>query len=45
LDKTFGTGRKVTEGFKETMRIKFDEYLPQWNVLPALHKHKNSEVI
>jgi len=31
LDKTFVTGRKVAEGFKETMRIKFDELLRQWN--------------
>lgn len=30
-DKTFETGRKVAEGFKETMKIKFDEFLPQWN--------------
>lgn len=31
LDKTFQTGRKVTEGFKDTMRIQFDDFLPQWN--------------
>lgn len=31
LDKTFETGRKVAEGFKETMRITFDGFLPQWN--------------
>ncbi len=31
LDKTFETGRKVIDDFKENMRIKFDEYLPQWN--------------
>lgn len=31
LDKVYKTGRKVTEGFKETMEIVFDDYLPQWN--------------
>jgi hypothetical protein len=31
LDNVYKTGRKVTEGFKETMEIVFDDYLPQWN--------------
>ena len=31
LDKIYKTGRKVAEGFKETMKIIFDEYLPKWN--------------
>ncbi len=31
LDKVYETGRKVTEEFKQTMKIVFDEYLPQWN--------------
>ncbi len=31
LDKVYETGRKVTDDFKETMRIVFDELLPQWN--------------
>lgn len=31
LDATFATKRKVAEDFKETMRIQFDDYLPQWN--------------
>lgn len=31
LDKTFETGRKVTEGFKENMKIEFDDFLPLWN--------------
>jgi len=37
LNKTFETGRKVADDFKENMRIQFDEYLPQWNytALPA----------
>jgi hypothetical protein len=30
-DKLYKTGRKVTQEFKETMEIVFDEYLPQWN--------------
>lgn len=35
LTKSFATGKKVAEGFKETMRIKFDDYLPQWNYVAA----------
>ena len=37
LDKTFETGRKVADNFKQNMRIRFDEYLPQWNytAIPA----------
>ena len=31
IDKVYQTGRKVANGFKETMRIVFDEFLPQWN--------------
>lgn len=31
LDNAYETGRKVTEEFKQTMEIVFDEYLPQWN--------------
>lgn len=31
IDKVFETGRKVTDDFKETMRIVFDQFLPQWN--------------
>lgn len=31
LDKVFKTGRKISEGFKENMKIKFDSFLPQWN--------------
>jgi len=29
--KKYNTGRKVQEGFKEDMPIKFDNYLPLWN--------------
>lgn len=31
LDKVYETGRKVADDFKTTMRIVFDEFLPQWN--------------
>ena len=31
LDKSYQTGRKVTEDFKSNMKIVFDEFLPQWN--------------
>jgi hypothetical protein len=31
LEKVYETGRKCTAGFKETMRIVFDEILPKWN--------------
>ena len=31
LEKVYETGRKCTAGFKETMRIVFDEVLPKWN--------------
>ena len=31
LDKTYLMGRKVAEDFKSTMKIVFDEFLPQWN--------------
>ncbi len=31
IDKTYKTGKKVTEGFKDTMQIAFDDFLPQWN--------------
>lgn len=31
IDKVYETGRKVAADFKETIRIVFDEFLPQWN--------------
>jgi hypothetical protein len=31
LDKVYKTGRKVSQEFKETMQIVFDEFLPKWN--------------
>lgn len=38
LDKTFETGRKAVDGFKENMPIKFDKFLPSWNyvAVPSL---------
>jgi Rhodopirellula transposase DDE domain len=37
LDKVYQTGRKYAEGFKEDMKILFDEILPKWNyrVVPS----------
>jgi Rhodopirellula transposase DDE domain len=31
LEKVYETGRKCAEGFKESMKIAFDEVLPKWN--------------
>lgn len=31
IDRTYETGRKVASDFKETMKIVFDDFLPQWN--------------
>lgn len=31
FNKVYETGRKVASGFKESMRIVFDEYLRLWN--------------
>jgi hypothetical protein len=31
IDKVYQTARKVADDFKETMKILFDEFLPQWN--------------
>lgn len=31
LDTVYHTGKKVAEGFKETMKIVFDDFLPKWN--------------
>jgi hypothetical protein len=37
VGKTYQTGRKVAKDFKQTMRIRFDEYLSKWNyrAIPA----------
>jgi len=31
MEDVFETKRKVADDFKKMMRIRFDEYLPQWN--------------
>lgn len=31
IEKVYQTGRQAAQGFKTTMRILFDEVLPQWN--------------
>ncbi|SKB14759.1 transposase (fragment) [Planktothrix sp. PCC 11201] len=31
VDQVYETGRKVTDNFKKTLKIVFDEYLPKWN--------------
>jgi hypothetical protein len=31
LDKVYETGRKCAAGFKQNMKILFDDFLPQWN--------------
>lgn len=31
VDQLYQTGRKVTDHFKKTLKIVFDEYLPKWN--------------
>jgi len=31
LDKVYQVGRKYAEGFKENMKILFDDFLPKWN--------------
>jgi hypothetical protein len=31
LAKVYATGRKYAEGFKENMKILFDDHLPKWN--------------
>lgn len=45
LDDVFKTKRKVAEDFKETMRIRFDEYLPQWNYVAVPAEHELLHVI
>lgn len=31
ITKSYETGKKVAAGFKESMKIKFDDYLGKWN--------------
>lgn len=39
IDKAYQTGKKVAEGFKETMEIFFDDFLPQWNYTAKPQQH------
>jgi hypothetical protein len=38
LNRVYETGRKVVEGFKESMRIVFDEHLRRWNYVAVPEK-------
>jgi len=31
IDKVYETGKSVAKGFKENMKIIFDDFLPRWN--------------
>lgn len=33
IDKVYQTGRKVTQAFKDSMEIVFDDLLPRWNYI------------
>lgn len=35
VDKIYQTGRKYAQGFKQSMTIAFDSYLPKWNYTAA----------
>ncbi len=45
LDKVYETGRKVAEGFKESMEIVFDEFLPRWNYRAIPRSQAHAHVI
>ncbi len=45
IDKTYQTGKKVAEGFKETMKILFDDFLPQWNYTVKPQMQSDLQVI
>jgi hypothetical protein len=38
IDKVYEVGRKCAKGFKQTMKIVFDDFLPKWNyrAIPAV---------
>jgi len=38
LDQVYEVGRKVTDEFKQSMKIVFDDYLPQWNYVAKPQK-------
>jgi len=45
IDTIYETGRKVSEGFKENMKIRFDEYLSRWNYTAVPQQTLNRTVI
>jgi hypothetical protein len=45
IDKVYQTKRKVAEGFKENMRIVFDDFLPRWNYRAVPFLLPNGKVI
>ena len=45
LDQVFRTGRKAADGFKENMKIKFDEFLPHWNYVAVPSGGTRNDVV
>lgn len=45
IDKVYQTGRKLSEDFKKTMHIVFDDVLPQWNYCALPYSQPNVQVI
>jgi len=45
IDKVYVTGRKVAADFKQTMRIVFDDFLPQWNYRAVPLSPANAQLI
>ena len=45
LDKVYQVGRKVAEGFKENMKIVFDDNLSKWNYTAVPQTAENVGVI
>ena len=43
LDEVYQTGRKDAAGFKEKMKIVFDEVLPKWNDRAVLRRRRYRE--
>ena len=45
IDQVYETARKVAAGFKDNMRIVFDDFLPQWNYRALPPALANAQVI
>ena len=45
IDGVYEVGRKVADGFKENMRIVFDDFLPKWNYRAVPLQQLNVQVI